>query len=634
MPAAPHDPGPPRLRVRAAGRAYELDGPQAALGRLSFQRVATGWLARDEGLDGGLHVAGEQVRRLLVPHGTSVTAHVGGPAGPSFTIDAPPVDPPRDDRRPAPTSEPALVARGLSVRSPDGAALLSDVDVALAPGTLTAVIGPSGAGKSTLLRALSGLTPMHAGAVWWRGHDVGEDREELRSLIGYVPQEEIQHPQLDVRRSLTFSARLRLPTGTRRARRVAEVLAQVGLDGQARRRIASLSGGQRKRVSIATELLTAPPLLFLDEPTSGLDPGRERLVMRQLREQAVGDATGQPGIVVVATHSMLGLDLCDTVIVMARGGRVVHAGPPEGLLDHFDCADHPELFDLLESEPEALPSLAAAKAPVARRRRVAGRTRSAWGQFPTLVQRNLAVLFADRLHLGMLLLMPLTLAALTRVVPGDAGLTDPREAGQRLAILVIAATLTGTAMTVRELVQERSVFRRERAVGLSTGAYLASKVVVFATACFAQGVLLTWLALLGLDAHTGVFSRGWLEVALPIGLLAAVTAVFGLAVSALVRSTEQTAPALVALVMSQVVLSSTLVRVDGRAPLEQVAWLSPARWAHAAAAASVDLDAGLATPDRFYSPTATTWSLDLALLGLFGALACWLGLWALRRTER
>ena len=104
-----------------------------------------------------------------------------------------------------------------------------------------------------------------------------------------------------------------------------------------------LSGGQKKRVSIATELLTAPPLLFLDEPTSGLDPGLDLEVMKQLRGLADGGR-----VVMVVTHSVLALDVCDDVMVMAPGGRIAYFGPPSGVLAHFGCASYPEVFDLLD----------------------------------------------------------------------------------------------------------------------------------------------------------------------------------------------------------------------------------------------------------------------------------------------
>lgn len=555
-------------------------------------------------------------------------------------------------------TERELVAERLTVTTESGRRLIDGVSFRLPSRSLTAVIGPSGSGKSTLLKALTGLKPATIGRVTWDGHDLYDHYEELRFQIGLVPQEDILHPQLTVRQGLGFAARLRLPPDTgpgEREGRVDQVMRQLGLAEQADHRIGTeLSGGQRKRVSIATELLTAPPLLFLDEPTSGLDPGLDRAVMQQLRQLADEDR-----VVVVVTHSVLGLELCDTVVVMARGGRVAYVGPPDRMLEHFGCDGYPQLFDLLES-PDGLRRLprrsgddrTPSRLSAALRHDVPPPRRSISRQLTTLMARNYAVLKADRFLLGMLLLMPLALALLGRVVQGDAGLSlaatrvgggaaSAAEASQRLTILVIGAALMGTAVTIRELVKERAVFRREYAVGLSPGVYFFSKVAVLGSACFLQGVVLTWLALAGLPGpdRGGVHGWGRLEIAVSIGFLAFTMAVVGLWVSALVRTVEQTMPALVGVVMVQVVLSSAIVSVSGRFVLEQLAWLAPARWAHAAAASSVNLERvkrGEAVADRdpLFAPTAAQFDQDLLCLFAAFSVACFLGLWALRRSLR
>lgn len=545
---------------------------------------------------------------------------------------------------PTPAERPVLIARRLAVRAQSGRILISDIDVALGPKSLTAVIGPSGAGKSTLLHSLAGQMSPADGGVWWQGHHLHNDYLDLRTQIGFVPQEEIQHPQLGVRQSLAFSARLRLPDSTSAGAlksRVDEVIAQVGLQAEQRQRIGSqLSGGQKKRVSIATELLTAPPLLFLDEPTSGLDPGRDRTIMHQLRTLA-----DDGRVVVVATHSVLGLDLCDTIIVMARGGHLAYAGPPDELLEHFGCADYPEMFDLLET-PSELPhaTTSAPAPPSARRDTIASTTRSASRQFLTLVRRNLALLFADRMHLTMLLVMPLVLAGLSRIVQGDYGLglwKDNRgvfhamEANQRLTILIIAAALMGAAMSIRELVQERAIFRREYAVGLSPGAYFASKALVFGVVCFLQGVLVVRLATWGLPEQDGmgVLQRGWWEIAIPLGLFAAIMSFVGLWISAKARSTEQTTPALVAVVMVQIVLCGALIPVAGRAVIEQITMFAPGRWAFAATASSAHLDRSPRfIDDKLINFTTDQYWQNLAGLSILGLLVLWAGYAAVRRS--
>ncbi|HEU5425112.1 MAG TPA: FHA domain-containing protein, partial [Nitrolancea sp.] len=180
------------------------------------------------------------------------------------------------------TGEITFEALDLTVRTDAGGVLLDDVSFSLQRCGLLAVVGPSGAGKSTLLNALTGFRPADDGRVLYNDRDLYDNYDDLRQRIGYVPQDDVLHPQLTVRRALQFAAALRFPTDTAEAerdRRVEEVMGELGLAQRADLPISRLSGGQRKRASIALELLTKPSLLFLDEPTSGLDPGYEKQIM-------------------------------------------------------------------------------------------------------------------------------------------------------------------------------------------------------------------------------------------------------------------------------------------------------------------------------------------------------------------
>lgn len=548
-----------------------------------------------------------------------------------------------------------LTAHNITTVVGGGKTLIDNVSFALGPSSLTAVIGPSGAGKSTLLGALTGLRPATRGGVVWQGHDLYTHYDQLRYQIGLVPQQDIQHPQLTVRQGLNYAAMLRLPPDTsaeERGARVQQVVGQMQLERQIDNRIGTqLSGGQKKRVSIATELLTAPPLLFLDEPTSGLDPGLDRDVMHLLRRLA-----NEGRVVMVVTHSVLALDVCDNVVVMAPGGRLAYFGPPQGVLAHFGCQDYPQVFDLLD-EPDLWQRIPMPPpGPPAPMADAAGATssppqQSLARQLGTLVRRNLAVTFSDKLLMAMLIAMPLVLGLLSRVVEGDAGLSmletadaagilKRGEAQQRLTILIVAASLMGTAVTIRELVKERAIFQREYAVGLSPGMYLLSKIIVLGAACFGQGVLVTYLAAVGLPGpDDGVMGLGTFEVALAMGMVSLVMAITGLAVSALVTSSEQTMPALVALVMLQLVLSGSLVAVNGRAFLEQAAWLAPARWGYAAAASSVDLNRSpQRTPegdlDPLFDPSFAQWFGSMLMLLIMAAVVGALGYWLVRRSAR
>ena len=233
-----------------------------------------------------------------------------------------------------------LSVEGVTV-SAGGNRILDQVRLTLHPGELCALIGPSGAGKSTLIRVLLGLRDPSEGAV-----RLGSGSVEALATVGYVPQDDALHRGLTVHDELMYAAELRL-TGTskqEREARVVKVLDQVGLGDRSGLRIRKLSGGQRKRVAVALELLTSPPLLILDEPTSGLDPGLEARAMALLSEVA-----GSGRMVLVATHAMGSLDRADALCVLV-GGHLAFFGPPREALSFFRVERYADLFRQLEKQ--------------------------------------------------------------------------------------------------------------------------------------------------------------------------------------------------------------------------------------------------------------------------------------------
>lgn len=245
-----------------------------------------------------------------------------------------------------------LVVRGVDFAVDNGARLLlRGVDFTARTGTLTALIGPSGAGKSTLGRLLTGLTSPSAGEVFFAGHDLHADYASLRSRIGFVPQDDVVHTKLTVRQALRYSAELRLPPDTSNAKRdeiCQRVMAELGLTERADLRIDKLSGGQRKRVSVAMELITSPSLLVLDEPTSGLDPALDRQVMELLQQLARGGR-----VVIVVTHSLAYLHLTDQVLLLAPGGLPSYFGPPAGIDQAYGTSDWANVFESVTQDPQA-----------------------------------------------------------------------------------------------------------------------------------------------------------------------------------------------------------------------------------------------------------------------------------------
>lgn len=223
--------------------------------------------------------------------------------------------------------------------------ILHPLNLVINPREFVALVGGSGAGKSTLLKALSGLSRATSGAVLVNGDNLYANFNLYRNLMGYVPQDDIIHQNLDVQSALTYAARLRLPDATPAeiSRRIADVLAKVGMTGQAHTMVRDLSGGQRKRVSIAAELLAEPWIFFLDEPTSGLDPGLEKLMMDTLRQLADEGRT-----IVLVTHATSNIaNNCDQVAFMARGGELAYYGPPDQVTDFFKVGNFADVYTRL-----------------------------------------------------------------------------------------------------------------------------------------------------------------------------------------------------------------------------------------------------------------------------------------------
>ncbi|GAA3512555.1 FHA domain-containing protein [Actinocatenispora rupis] len=551
------------------------------------------------------------------------------------------------------TGRVSLSANGLTVTVKGGRRLLDDVAFDVPECGLLAVVGPSGAGKSTLLGALTGYRPAQQGTVTYDGRDLYADYDELRHRIGLVPQDDILHAQLTVRRALRYAARLRFATDVtaeERDRRIDEVIAQLGLTAQADQRIDTLSGGQRKRTSVALELLTEPSLLFLDEPTSGLDPALDRDVMTTLRGLADKGRT-----VVVVTHSPLHLAACDRVLVLGRGGVVTFFGPPADLLPYFGADEYADVFQRVAEDPATWAARHRARVGHRAPARPAGAAAPAGPsavppkqprlrQLAVLTRRMLAVTLADRMYAALLLGLPLGLALLLHVIPGNDGLSKPdgplgrsAEAAQLLVVLTVGAIFFGLAGGIRELVRERAIYRRERAVGLSPGAYLGSKMLVFGLINAVQATVFVLLGLLGRPgpAEALVLGRPMLELIAVVWLTALVATVTGLLVSAYVATGEQTMPVLVGLVMAQLVLCGGLFAVVGRTGIEQASWLAPSRWGYAAAAATVDLRAIMldAPHDALWDHRSGAWLWAAGVLAAQGLVLLVATRVALRRHE-
>ncbi|MBZ4513202.1 ATP-binding cassette domain-containing protein, partial [Mycobacterium avium subsp. hominissuis] len=546
--------------------------------------------------------------------------------------------------------EAATRAGGLEVREVnfgvDGKQLLERISLVARPGTLTALIGGSGAGKTTLSRLIAGYATPTSGSVTFEGHDIHTEYASLRTRIGMVPQDDVVHRQLTVSQALGYAAELRLPPDTSksdRAQVVAQVLDELGLTEHADTRVDRLSGGQRKRASVALELLTGPSLLILDEPTSGLDPALDLQVMTMLRQLA--DA-GR--VVLVVTHSLTYLDVCDQVLLMAPGGKTAFLGPPGQIGPAMGTTNWAHIFAKVGADPDEANRrfLAQNRPPPPARTEApaelgAPAQTSKRRQFFTIARRQVRLVIADRAYFLFLAVLPFVMGALSLTVPGSAGFgyADPAgesagEAGTILTLLTMAAAFMGTALTIRDLIGERPIFRREQAVGLSSTAYVLAKIVVFCVFAVAQAAVATAIVVLGKGPPTRpavLLGNATFELFVAVAATCVAAAMLGLLLSALARSHEQIMPLLVVSLMMQMVLCGGMVPVTHRVFLDQLSWLVPSRWGYAAQAATVDLwtvSPGPQSPrDSHFQHTATAWLFDMAMLAVlsvgYAALVRW-----------
>ncbi len=228
--------------------------------------------------------------------------------------------------------------------------LLNDISLFIPARKFVALVGGSGAGKSTLMDALNGLRPAQEGKVFYNDQDYYHNLAVFSRQLGYVPQDDIVHRDLTVQRALYYAARMRLPedfTNEQIEQRIDEVLDDVDMKERRHLQISKLSGGQRKRVSIALELLSKPNIFFLDEPTSGLDPGLDRKMMFLLRKLADKGHT-----IILVTHATNNINTCDYVCFLAQGGRLAYFGPPNETRTYFGKSDFAEIYAILEPTHE------------------------------------------------------------------------------------------------------------------------------------------------------------------------------------------------------------------------------------------------------------------------------------------
>lgn len=475
-----------------------------------------------------------------------------------------------------------ICAEGLSKTVRGGAKVLRDVSLTIEPGELVAIVGGSGAGKSTLLEALAGVAPSTSGRVTYDGVDLYEEVGVFRTVLGYVPQDDIIHTELALERTLRYAAQLRLAPADGKPvidSAVREAMQILDLTERAGTRVSALSGGQRKRASIAVELLTRPRVFFLDEPTSGLDPATSASLIGLVRQLADTGAT-----VVFTTHAMQDLARCDRVVFLARGGQVAFVGGVEGACAHFGVSSVEEIYAHL-GEPGTYtwsatqPDDPDSPAP----RKPQARPLPGWfRQWQVSTARTLESLARNPLTLAILVGSPVMVVAMFAILfqAGAFAIDDPSPTSILMILFWVAfgSFFFGLTYGLLQITTERPILRREHLVGLRLSAYLLSKVTVLLPFLLLVNVLMLGV-LRALDRlpPASIATYASLTVTLMLSATAALT--LGLLSSAGVRTSSQAILALPMLCFPAVLFSGAILPVAVMAPVgAAISVVIPVRW--------------------------------------------------------
>ena len=514
-----------------------------------------------------------------------------------------------------------IEAQGLTIDVP-GKRLLDNVSLTFYPSEFVGLMGPSGAGKTTLMNALNGYVPPSSGRVLFNGQDLYLNYAQFSSLLGYVPQDDIIHRDLTVGQALYFTAKLRLPPDTSdtdiRAR-IAKVLKQLGLESTENVLIGSpekkgISGGQRKRVNLAQELLTDPSVLFLDEPTSGLSSEDALMVMKVLRDLA---DSGKTILLTIHQPSLEAYRLMDNLTLVAKDqnspqpGRLVYYGPayPDAV-DFFNPDGVPGLKPGADPSPdEVLRGLS--KRPSAEwaqkyqqstynREYVLERASRPLGQalpphtntntkqhylsqWQTLVQRCLAIKTRDTWNTTILLAQAPVVAMLMVLVFGDdvsvkvndSNWSDvAKTTAVTIFLLGLSALWFGCSNAVREVVGEWAIYHRERMVNLKIPAYVASKFTVLGGLCVVQCVVLLTIVHWGCGLKSSGFSMFFALL-----MISLVGIGMGLTLSSVAKTSEVAIALLPIILIPMVILGGVMQPVHRmNSGIQVLSNLVPSRW--------------------------------------------------------
>lgn len=479
--------------------------------------------------------------------------------------------------------------------------ILDHVSCRIESNEFVAIIGGSGAGKTTFMNTINGFDKKIQGDISYNGISLRKNFNELKNLIGYVPQEDIIYENLTLRSMLYFTARLKMPRDTSKkeiGERINRVLQMVELSEHQGTFIRKLSGGQKKRASIAVELLADPSVFFLDEPTSGLDPGTEQKLMITLNHLAKSEGK----TIIMVTHTTQSLQLCDKVIFMGKGGRLCFCGTTEEAKKFFHTDNLVDIYNMISEDSEVWSkkyseSLAGDgdSTELKVRGEEPGKTRRpkrrfAIGQVPVLLSRYVKLIVNDLPKLILLFAQPIAIAVLLAIVANDKVFEIFEDTKSILFSLSCAAIWIGLFNSIQEICKERAILKREYMGNLKLPYYTLSKFLVQTLIGLIQAALITSVFALtvGIPDKGILFDSSFGEILITVWLTIEASMALGFVISAFVKSGDKAMTVAPFLLIVQLLFSGILFELKGAG--ESIAYVTISKWSVESLGSIADLN--------------------------------------------
>ena len=473
--------------------------------------------------------------------------------------------------------------------------ILNNVNLSIKPGEFVAIVGGSGCGKSTLLNALTGYERATEGSVMIGDKSLYDNYDYFKSLIGFVPQQDIVYDHIELEKMLEYTAKLRMPddsSSEERKKRVYEVLEMVELTDFSKSMVKKLSGGQRKRASIAVELLADPGLFFLDEPTSGLDPGTERKLMGTLRRLS----KDKRKTVIMVTHTTLNLHMCDKIIFMGKSGKLCFCGEPNEALNFFKVDNFVDIYNLVADDTEYWSRVF---------NNISGRQEryeaeavsinklvrpSFIKQSGVLISRYINIICNDKARLALMLIEPIIMGLIIFVCKPESPYENYIDTKNLLFTYVCCAIWIGIFNSVQEICKERPILKREYMTNLRLSAYISSKFGVQALLCLIQSFLLfaVFAISVGLPEEGILLGTPAPEMFITTFLTILASSCMGLGLSAVVRNSDRAMTMSPFLLVVQLVFAGIIFELKGLVDL--LSNITISRWSISALGASANLE--------------------------------------------